>query len=202
MPPEITALREILSKLKFNHKNNQVLLEEKGEQATLKKVFLSNVSNDYLTLKPDAAQIKIFAKGCGNRQCDYIVLSEYNKQKFALFIDLKSSLRQYPASQQKNDLANDEYGDIVIQFLGSSCLLDFIQSALMNFRNLDIAEYKRRYVILYNKDIPRISHPIDPTRIAPNDSPKNLLIKKIENEGKLDFESLIIPSPKNEPTRF
>lgn len=78
MPVEIEHLNRILKKLKLKHKNNTIILTEKGKQAILKEIHLTDIHNDYLSLKADDSNFQIFAKGFASKQCDYIVLSEHN----------------------------------------------------------------------------------------------------------------------------
>lgn len=78
MPVEIEQLKQVLCKLKIEHRNNKITLTEKGEQATLNEILLTNIHNDYISLKADDSNFQIFAKGFASKQCDYIVLSEHN----------------------------------------------------------------------------------------------------------------------------
>ena len=193
MSPEIEKLKEIIHKLIEKHDGDKIKLREKDKNATLTDVSLSDISGHSLLLKADKAKIQTFAKGYANKQCDYIIMSEYNKQKYAVFIELKSSVKDKSARQGAPAKIEDENEDYVTQLLSSSCLFDFFHSVLKNFCDIPalVDEYQRRYVVLHNKEIPEIAKSVPPTRPFLSDSPKRAYVKKIVNGQTISFQSLI-----------
>lgn len=185
-PIEIKCLDNVLQRIKLFYSLGSITLEENKSGAALKKVVVCGLSSDYLALKPDNSKIQFFSSGFGNKQCDYILLSEFNREKVAVFIELKSSVHEQSAiatTPQKE--AAGEYDDYVTQLISSSCLLDYLHSILVNFCKCNVLgpDYKRYYVVLHNNDIPTIGEEVLLTRPESNVSPQKAYIRKtIDNE--------------------
>lgn len=173
-PMEILCLDKVLRKMKVFYSFGSITLEERGDAATLKSIVVSGLALDYFALKPDESKIQFFSSGYGSKQCDYILLSEFNGEKVAVFIELKSNIEEQSViatTPQQN--VDGEYEDYVTQLISSSCLLDYLHSVLVYFCNCDVLgkDYKRYYVVLHNKDIPPIDDEILLTRPERNTSP-------------------------------
>ena len=201
--PEIIFLNTILQRMKASINNGCVLLEEKTntQAGQLQKVTIDGLSNDYICLKPDDAKIKLFIKGYGNKQCDYIILNENNGQKIALFIELKSKdINDVDVQNQSPKKKSDgEYSDYVLQLRSSSCLLDYLDSVLSAFCQCNNIrqDYKRYFTVLHNKVIPPIQSSVQPMRPVPNTSPEKALIKKVENDKHIQFHTFLIEEGSN-----
>ena len=75
----------------FAHTTGSIHLHENPKQAALHDLFIDNVSSEGITLKPDRNKISFFKHNFGNRRCDYIILSETEKKRVALFVEMKST---------------------------------------------------------------------------------------------------------------
>ena len=193
-PPEIMCLDKVLHKIKIYYSSGNITLEENRSGATLNKVVVSGLSSNYLALKPDKSKIQLFSSGFGNKQCDYVLLSEFNGEKVAVFVELKSSVHEQSAiatTPQPN--TDGEYDDYVTQLISSSCLLDFLHSILVSFCKCNTLgnDYKRYYVVLHNKDIPSIDQEVLLTRPESNISPQKAYIRKTFNNEHLLLNNLI-----------
>lgn len=193
-PWEISCLDKVLRRMKVSYSCDSITLEERGDEAALRNIDVSGLTPDYLVLKPDESRIQFFASGYGSKQCDYILLSEFNGEKVAVFVELKSNVGDHSAiATTPQQDADGEYDDYVTQLISSSCLLDYLHSVLVNFCNCDVLgkDYKRYYVVLHNKDIPLIDDEVLLTRPERNTSPQQAYIRKTNNNESLTLADLI-----------
>lgn len=193
IPAEISHLDAVLKKLKEKYISGQITLSENRDNATLTTVIVQNLSEDYFALRPDKSKIQIFNSGYGNKQCDYILLSECEGDKVAVFVELKSSVDpNNAASQIPQTNINGKYEDYVTQLTGSNCLFDFLHSVLVNFCQCSaLNTYKRYFVVLHNLEYSPISSPIPLTRPVSNTEPTTAYIRKTTNNENLTIRQLI-----------
>ncbi len=193
IPAEISHLDAVLKKLKEKYISGQITLSENRDNATLTTVIVQNLSEDYFALRPDKSKIQIFNSGYGNKQCDYILLTEFEGNKVAVFVELKSSVDPNDAANQiPQTNINGKYEDYVTQLTGSRCLFDFLHSVLVNFCDCQtLADYKRYFAVLHNLDLSAISTPIPLTRPVSNTEPTTAYIRKTTNNEVLTIRQLI-----------
>lgn len=193
IPAEISHLDAVLKKLKEKYISGQITLSENRDNATLTTVIVQNLSEDYFALRPDKSKIQIFNSGYGNKQCDYILLTEFEGNKVAVFVELKSSVEPNGAANQiPQTNINGKYEDYVTQLTGSRCLFDFLHSVLVNFCQCSaLNTYKRYFVVLHNLDLSAISTPIPLTRPVSNTEPTTAYIRKTTNNEVLTIGQLI-----------
>ena len=146
-------------------------------------------------LKPEECKYSFFQPGYANKQCDYILLSEFEKEKVAVFIEMKSSVSSDDANAQSP--VRDMYGhfeDYVQQLRGGNCLFDLLVSVLSNFFTCSLLgeDYRRFYVVLYYRGkIPPIHELVLPTGVKPNTSPEEAYIRPTDNNEQLTLRNLI-----------
>lgn len=193
IPAEISHLDTVLKKLKVKYISGQITLSENRDNATLTTVIVQNLSQDYFALKPDCSGFQIFTSGYGSKQCDYILLTEFEGNKVAVFVELKSSADEIDAVHQAPQINSDgKYEDYVTQLTGSNCLFDFLHSVLVNFCQCSaLNTYKRYFVVLHNLEYSPISSPIPLTRPVSNTEPTTAYIRKTTNNEVLTIRQLI-----------
>ena len=193
IPAEISHLDTVLKNLKEKYISGKITLSENRDNATLTTVVVQNLSQEYFALKPDRSGFQIFKSGYGSKQCDYILLTEFEGNKVAVFVELKSSADETDAVHQAPQMnVAGKYGDYVTQFTGSSCLFDILHSALKNFCKCStLNTYKRYFAVLHNLDLSAISTPILLTRPVSNTEPTTAYIRKTTNNEVLTIRQLI-----------
>ena len=192
-PIEIFHLDTVLKNLKEKYISGEIILSENRDNATLTTVIVQNLSQEYLALKPDRSGFQIFKSGYASKQCDYILLTEFEGNKVAVFVELKSSADGTDAVYQAPQMnSSGKYEDYVTQLTGSNCLLDFLNSVLVNFCQCSaLNTYKRYFAVLHNLELSAISSPISLTRPVSNTEPENAYIKKVTNNDVLNIGQLI-----------
>ena len=193
IPAEISFLDTVLKTMKEKYKSGKITLVEKGSSATLTNVEIQKLSGGYFALKPDLSKIKFFKSGYGSKQCDYILLTEFEGNKVAVFVELKSSADEIDAVHQAPQINSDgKYEDYVTQLTGSNCLFDFLHSVLVSFCQCSaLNTYKRYFAVLHNLDLSAISTPIPLTRPVSNTEPTTAYIRKTTNNEVLTIRQLI-----------
>ena len=144
------------------------VLEEHDPLSQLRKVNLQGIDKTKtLILKTDHFSLGYFKAGTWCKACDFLLLTEYNREKYALFIDLKSSVEDdFGDNHELRCDKSDSNTKAIWQMLGADALFDGLidvvskvgSSAMrdtkankMQSANSALASYKRRYVILYLK---------------------------------------------------
>ena len=194
IPAEISHLDTVLKNLKEKYISGEITLSENRDNATLTTVVVQSLSQEYFALKPDRSGFQIFKSGYGSKQCDYILLTEFEGNKVAVFVELKSSADETDAVHQAPQINSDgKYKDYVTQLIGSNCLFDFLHSVLVNFCDCQtLADYKRYFAVLHNLELSAINSPIPLTRPLSNTEPENAYIKKVTNNDVLTIGQLIL----------
>ncbi|MBQ4384369.1 MAG: hypothetical protein II823_00395 [Kiritimatiellae bacterium] len=134
-----------------------LVMAEDGPDATLTKVYLTGLACETLVLKPDNFGIKFFKGGSWNRACDYLVLTEFGGEKYALFLELKSSLNDRPESGDHLLIIESNADKKKMQQLESSCgLFEFLkllvskECAINDLKNVRVCK-----LVLYDSIKPR-----------------------------------------------
>ena len=194
IPAEISHLDTVLKNLKEKYISGEITLSENRDNATLTTVVVQSLSQEYFALKPDRSGFQIFKSGYGSKQCDYILLTEFEGNKVAVFVELKSSADKTDAVHQIPQMNSaGKYEDYVTQLIGSNCLFDFLHSVLVNFCDCQtLADYKRYFAVLHNLELSAINSPIPLTRPLSNTEPENAYIKKVTNNDVLTIGQLIL----------
>lgn len=151
--------------------NDYAVLEELDPLAKLKKVTLKGIERTKtLILKADHFTASYFKSETWCKACDFLVLTEYNRGKYALFIDLKTNVEdEFGDNCELKCDKSDLNTKIIWQMLGADALFDGLIDVVakvdasvmrdtkankMLSANSELASYKRRYVILYLKAKP------------------------------------------------
>lgn len=146
------------------------LLEEQHQNVNaslLKKVTVKELHSESLVLRPDHFAVQHFKPKTWNKACDYLILTTFNGTKYALFIDLKTSLECKPDANGRLVFQGLPYhSEMVWQMMGADALFDGLvnvvhktshkmprakshDSELRLCGNSSLAAYKRRYLVLY-----------------------------------------------------
>jgi len=177
------------------------VLQEGGDDATLRNVPLDGVSASGIVLKPDSFCITFFKSKLGlNKACDYLVLTEHKNTKYAIFIELKSSIYNDPDT--KGNLRLLENKDILTacQLNSTSALFDYLCAVEKRVnKTTSLFGYSRHFAVLYDevlrgthKPIPTMTgksatKSLDPTTF----SHKEIKAIKAENNKRISIESLL-----------
>ena len=208
MQKEVEELKQLVNQDYWQgHDSGKVHLTETNK-AQLQSVFINGLSKDGITLKLSTGKDSFFIRKTGNNRCDYVVLSQKDGKKYALFIDLKSKhikdsdvIEQIPHAV---DGANyNEYAEVVYQLKASSCYFEFIHHVLADFRGVTTlsSDYpkdtSRAFLILHSHAFGNRPHGLQQTIARTrlkikNNSPETALVLYAENDDTLDFQSLIL----------
>ena len=160
--------------------NCSVELEEDchlGVNASLlEKVTIKALHRETLALKPDHFVVQHFKGGTYNKACDYLILTRFNNENYALFIDLKTSIGRAPNNGKLDFHGSDYDASMIWQMIGADNIFDGLTSVvyknvtyqrggivdrthshvfdLKKCAKTPLAKYKRRYIILYMKVSP------------------------------------------------
>lgn len=144
-------------------KGASVTLEENHPNARLTSVTISDVDRDSLLIKPDHFSVRCFANDTYNKACDYILFTKFSGSRYAIFIDLKTSIYENPSGNVFS-YQDDKDKDIVWQMIGADALLDGMldrlskksakrHDSVLHYKKdaagIDLAVFKRRYLVLY-----------------------------------------------------
>lgn len=156
--------RRLIGRVRQNALNGaSVELEENHPNAHLTSVTISGIDRDSLLVKPDHFSIRCFANDTYNKACDYILFTKFNGARYAIFIDLKTSIYENPSGNEFS-YQDDKDKDIVWQMIGADALLDGMLDRLSkkgakrhetvlrykkDAAGIVLAGFKRRYLILY-----------------------------------------------------
>ncbi len=197
------ACKELKVHLFFDYLQNdyRVVLEESKNQDIdanlLKNVTLTGLHAETLVLRPDHFAVQHFKGGTWNKACDYLVLTRFAKTKYAVFIDLKTSIGREPGTDEELNFQGSEYDSgMVWQMLGADALFDNLidvvyrsacsmnttatsrVSALTNCGQTPLAQYKRRYLILYRTVIEHPNTTVGGVRSTGFIPPNDLLLER------------------------
>lgn len=138
---------EIIGGIGTENNRNFVRLKEKSENAELKKVDIYDVPDNSLLIKIDATKPphSLFKTNKGEcRRCDYILISEIENKPILLFIEMKSTKKIREPSE------------IIKQFHGAECIIDYCNAILERFHNkkMFFNDFNKYFVVFYK---PRIA---------------------------------------------
>lgn len=144
--------------------------------ALLEKVTIKDLHRETLVLKPDHFTVQHFKRGTYNKACDYLILTRFNEENYALFIDLKTSIGREPNDGKLDFRGSDYDSGMIWQMIGADTLFDGLTgvvykdatyqgggtvsrinsyaSDLKKCAKKPLAKYKRRYIVLYMKITP------------------------------------------------
>lgn len=169
-----------------------VMLREEDPHALLKSFKITGMDSSSLVVKPDHFSVQHFQASTFNKACDYLLLTKFEGEKYAIFIDLKTDIFEDPDKDSMTfrfNEAKDE--EIVWQMIGSDAILDGLADVLSKKLNKvhqsfvanrnqsrkgGLAEFSRRYLILYMK-VNRTGEP-DPSPTSPPPAPNIFSLEK------------------------
>lgn len=131
-----------------NH--SPLTLQETDPNAGLRVLPLDGVSPEGLCIKLDNFGIRCFKPNSGNKSCDYLVLTEDSHKKYALFIELKTSLSEMPDGHGYLSLTNLEDRDKALQLNSGTARFEYICSVLEMLHGKKMFQhYERHHFVLY-----------------------------------------------------
>lgn len=185
----------------------------------LGRVTIIDLNKETLVLKPDHFAIQHYRAGTLNKACDYLILTCFQNEKYALFIDLKTSIGREPIDGKLDFVGSDYDSSMVWQMIGADALFDNLTwvvykrmtyqvgdmgtrarlhvSELKKYAKTPLANYKRRYIILYLKVIPHTNTTrggISTTSVKPPYDrclESEVCALQVSNNKKLRFGELI-----------
>lgn len=109
----------------------------------LKEVVLQLEAPQYtLAVRIDKAKVShLFQSGRGQlKRCDYVICTKIGGQKYLVFIEMKH--KEHSGTE------------IIKQFKGAECLVDYIESVLQRFYGVEsLQKYEKRFVLFYKVPI-------------------------------------------------
>jgi|Deesub1362A_J573_1020465.scaffolds.fasta_scaffold01209_6 hypothetical protein len=182
MSPLDVLEQEVLhSGLVVGMSGNAVRLREPNSPLKEVVVQVENLERT-LALRIDKAKINgLFQKGRGQlKRCDYVIFTEVEGQKYIIFIEMK------------HKDSNDE--EIVQQFLGAECLVEYVDSILTRFydykKNSLLNQYEERFVLFYKISIHKKTTRPKKKR-GKNRKPKQYLRKAVLNKSRIQVREIV-----------
>ncbi|MDR3220525.1 MAG: hypothetical protein LBU46_00740 [Candidatus Accumulibacter sp.] len=180
--------------------DRRIVLDEPAPEATLKRVYINGVSSDGLALKLDVCGIHFWAAKKLGKICDFVILTEQDNKKYAIFIDLKSSLPRKPCEDTTLPIIDKDDLERVWQFNGGSLLFDYMSLgvAFHGGSNGLLTDYEKCFFELYAIARPPTTGTVLPT--VPNGKiaagikklrHKYILTQQVGNAAELSVNSLI-----------
>jgi hypothetical protein len=187
--------------IKVPHSGTTVVLREQEATATLTEVYISGIPTDGFLLKLDACGIHFWKANTLNKLCDYVILTERHGQKYAIFIDLKSSLPRNPQEDTSLKIVDKNDLERVWQFNGGSLLFDYMAVGVAFHGGAPgLTTYKKCFFELYTQ-IKSIQETTSTGPIPfPNQKVQNrirtlrhkcILTRQISNAGNIPVNELI-----------
>jgi len=133
-----------------------------------------------LVLRIDKAKVNgLFQRGRGQlKRCDYVIFTEIGGQRYLVFAEMKNK--------------EDDGEEIVRQFKGAECLLDYVDSVLRRFYEESslLREYEKRFVLFYKTSIRK--GPTRPRKKAgKNRKPEQYLRRPVSNQGLVQAKEIV-----------
>lgn len=130
-----------------------LIMEENGENATLKKIYVIDIPHNSLVLKPDNFNVHLFKANTWNKACDYLILAQDSHGNYALFIELKSSLNDRPdATDSLLIMESNEDKNKSKQIEGACNLFDFLRLIVNKvYHDSELDTFKIYKIVLYNE---------------------------------------------------
>ena len=144
-----------LRKIRCNH--SPLIMEERGDNATLTKIYVIDIPGESIVLKPDDFNVHLFKANTWNRACDYLILAEDRTRKFALFIELKSSLNDRPeATDSLLIVESNEDKKKAKQLEGACALFEYLRLIVdKEYGDRGLYSFQIYKIVLYNEVKPR-----------------------------------------------
>ncbi len=165
VPLRALLAEDIVVELSEMNGRGYVRLHETGADAKLKKVDILDVPKNSVLLHLEQYEQpkSLFEGKKGERKrCDYVLVTAIGNRPLMLFIELKST--------------TFKSGDVVRQFKGAECIMDYCDAALTRFHDQDrvLAQCAKRFVVFYR---PRAHKTRTRPTLLPkdNDSPERAL---------------------------
>ena len=186
----------------------------------LKKVTITGLHKDSLVLKPDHFMVQHFRGRTWNKACDYLILTRFNDEDYAFFIELKTSISLNPDDHARLVFKGFDYDSGMIwQMIGANVLFDNLievvykstkyhalytgpraKSHLQELKGCatsQLAKYKRIYVVLYSKVIAHPNTTVGGIRktgmVVPNEASleRDVYALQIDDESSRSIGELI-----------
>ena len=183
----VEILRKEITDLPLD--DQKVLLEEKqnkGQLGKLSKVEISYIPIGSLILKADKATMSLFdehskAAEKYRRQCDYIIITEYKKVKYFLYLEMKSATRSKGYIQQ---------------LWCSRSLMEYLNFAITNLDGASVAfnQYQHRFAKLASIPLDKdTTNPRDNFKAQnfKNDKPGNSCVYFCNNGDSIRLKDLL-----------
>ena len=116
----------------------QLIIKETDRMATLKKVTITNINNEFAAFTPEkASQVSAMLSSCGDYQkaADCLVFLRHNEKNYILVCELKSGTTKRLVGQLRNTAA----------------IADFITSLCKHHHDLSFDQWNMRFIVLKSK---------------------------------------------------
>lgn len=185
--------RKIREEIRVDVMSNKMAVDLKEDEpcARLKHITISDVDEETLVLKPDNFGRQYFRPCTYNKACDYLILTRWNRVRYALFVDLKTKIHEHPDGGLFRYESSDKDKEMAWQMIGADNLLDslivtaerqkgnkrFSNGVLADMASSKLMGYRRRYLIFYIGVEPE-SGSLSSTRTIPVQRPLTTLLEK------------------------
>lgn len=177
-----SAIRELIQAGKITTCENATLtIEERGKQATLKKIEVVSVGASAFSIKLDECGfpgMAVFRPHPSlHRACDALAFCEVDGSPYIICCELKSS------EPTRHDVAE--------QFRSAHCFLAYLDILLAQYSNCQpIADWPRRYYVFHSGTAtPLNKHPSN--AILDNTTPERALFIPVNNGHKTYVRQLL-----------
>lgn len=133
--------------------HSPLIMKENGDDATLTKVYVTDIPRGSLVLKPDNFNVHLFKANTWNKACDYLILAQVEHRNYALFIELKSSLNDRPdAADSLLIVESKEDKSKAKQLEGACNLFDFLRLVVdKEYGDRELYSFEIYKIVLYNE---------------------------------------------------
>ena len=158
------------------------LLEEKGDDATLRAVSMCDIPKDALIVKMDKVRFNNFLidrKEIGfNKHCDYIIITDDK----IVFIEMKS----------KTEVNQGLKDECRIKFTSDGCSLDYSDRIFQKILNKNpFFENRECHYVLLFQALPMTKSPTHPDNLLPNLTPDTFRPLSVVNQGTVSYNRTI-----------
>lgn len=154
------------------------LLEEKGDDATLRAVTMCDIPKDSLIVKMDKVRFNNFLidrKAVGfNKHSDYLIITDDK----AVLIEIKS----------KKEVNQDLFDECRTKFISDKCSLDYADDIFQRMMNKNsFFENREFHFVLLHQTLSMAKTPTTPESQLPNLTPDSLRKIPVVNNGTISF---------------